>query len=398
MFVMFSYFKMAAVMMLKQTIGIPDVKKTIILPGFSFLKRDLVFTSAFTLALVSSAYQVPKLEYMNVRVLISLFNLMLAVKAFEQLKLLDKVAAAILTHCSSSRTVSAILVSLAFISSMFVTNDVALITFVPLTLIIGKRAEIAKAKTVILQTIAANIGSSLTPMGNPQNLFIFSYFHLSPLEFFSAMGMFVMIGMGFLAVFVIRLENRELTIELPKLPLENNKKAIIWGIVFALIVVSILGGISYKWAFIAVMLTVLISDRSLLLKIDYSLLLTFICFFIFIGNAANLKAVHAFAGHVLHNYGSVNFSSIIASQVISNVPASILLAKFTAHWQPLLLGVNIGGLGTLIGSLASLISYKLFSSHNPHESRRYLAKFSLYNIGFLIVLALIQYGLFEAAW
>lgn len=273
---------------------------------------------------------------------------------------------------------------------MFVTNDVALITFVPLTLIIGQKAEIAKVETVILQTIAANIGSSLTPMGNPQNLFIFSYYRLGTMEFFSTVGLLAVMGIFLLGVFVFRMERQELKINLPKRPLKEYKKTAIWGIVFTIIIVSIMGGISYQLAFLAVLLTVLFSDRSLLLKIDYLLLFTFICFFIFIGNLSHIVAVHAFVHQVLHSTSSVYFGSILASQVISNVPASILLSKFTGDWQALLLGVNVGGLGTLVASLASLISYKLFSSDHMKARKEYLVKFTIYNFGFLIILAFIM--------
>ncbi len=380
---------MTTVIDLKQATALQKIQV-----NFSFFKKDIVFTIAFSLALFSSALHMPKLEYINLRVLISLFNLMIAVKAFEQLRLLDRLGVAILNRCSNSRRVSAVLISLTFFSAMFVTNDVSLITFVPLTLIIGKKAEIAKTETVILQTIAANIGSSLTPMGNPQNLFIFSYYHLKTVEFILTVGLFALLGIGLLAIFIFRMERREITIHFKKYSFEDRRQAVIWGIVFAIIIASIVGGISYYWAFAVVLLTVLLCNRSLLLKIDYVLLLTFICFFIFIGNLSHFELIHSLAARILNGSASVYFSSILSSQVISNVPASILLAKFTNDWRPLLLGVNIGGLGTLVASLASLISYKLFSRQNPEETKDYLFKFSFYNFGFLIVLSLVQYLLF----
>lgn len=369
--------------------------KNIKIPFLRFFKRDIVFTITFTLAIASSLIQAPQLESINLRVLISLFNLMIAIKAFEELKLLDRLAIAILKHCSNSRQVSAILIMLAFLSSMFVTNDVALITFVPLAMIISKTAGIDAAETVILQTVAANIGSSLTPMGNPQNLFIFSFFHLKSLEFFSTMGSFAILGITILALFLIRFEPRKLKMSLPGISKAAPGKNAVWMIVFTLIIASVLGGLSYKLAFFIVISTVLFVDRSLLVKIDYFLLFTFISFFIFIGNLSNIDAIHSFIQEILSSSASVYFTSIIASQFISNVPTAILLAKFTNDWQPLLLGVNVGGLGTLIASLASLISYKLFSSQNPQEAKNYLIKFSFYNLGLLIVLALVQYFLFR---
>lgn len=151
---------------------------------FGFLKKDIVFTISLTLAIVSCFYQQPKLEYVNFKVIISLFNLLIAIKAFEELKVLDKFAIVILNRCKTSKFVSAILISFCFFSSMFVTNDVALLTFVPLAIVISKKTKMNMTKTIILQTIAANLGSSLTPMGNPQNLFIYSYYGLKPVPFF----------------------------------------------------------------------------------------------------------------------------------------------------------------------------------------------------------------------
>ena len=167
---------------------------------WGFFKKDIVFTISFLLAIGSCFIHLPKLEYINFKVLVSLLNLMITIKAFEELKLLEKIAIAILNKCTNSKSVSAILVLLCFISSMLVTNDVALLTFVPLTLIISKKAKINMIETIILQTVAANIGSSLTPMGNPQNLYIFSFYGLKPFQFFGSILFLAFIGIGVLSL------------------------------------------------------------------------------------------------------------------------------------------------------------------------------------------------------
>jgi Na+/H+ antiporter NhaD/arsenite permease-like protein len=278
---------------------------------------------------------------------------------------------------------------------MLVTNDVALITFVPLTLIISKKTKINMIETIILQTVAANIGSCLTPMGNPQNLYIFSFYGVNPLDFFGSILFLAVIGMSSLFLFIQRLKSKELKVELSEVPILNQTKAIIWGIIFLMIIISIFGVMSYKLAFIFTIATCLIADRKLLMKIDYLLLVTFVCFFIFIGNFANIDTIQELARTSLKNTTSVYFGSIFISQLISNVPASILLSHFTTDWKSLLLGVNIGGLGTIIASLASVISYKLFVQANPNESKTYLKKFSIYNFSFLVLLTLIQYLLLK---
>jgi Na+/H+ antiporter NhaD/arsenite permease-like protein len=359
--------------------------------NLSFLKKDLVFTISLVLAAMSCFIHAPKLQYIDFKVLVSLFNLMIAVKAFEELKLLDKFAVGIINKCNNSKMISVILVFICFFSSMFVTNDVALITFVPLTLIISKKTQLNMIETIILQTIAANIGSSLTPMGNPQNLFIYSYYGINPIQFLTTVFLLALFGISSLFIFINRLKSKSLKVELPIIHIVDRKKAIIWGIVFCIIVASILGVISYPVALIITLVTVCILDRKLLIEIDYLLLITFICFFIFVGNLSSIDFIRSFAIENLKNSTSVFFNSILLSQFISNVPASILLSQFTTDWQPLLLGVNIGGLGTIIASLASVISYKLFIQKNPNESKIYLLKFSIYNFSILAFLTFILY-------
>ncbi|WP_144548307.1 SLC13 family permease [Bacillus sp. X1(2014)] len=358
---------------------------------FAFLKKDIVFTASLVLAATSCLIYPPKLEYINFQVLVILFSLMLTIKALEELRFLDKFAIAIINKCNNSRSVSAILILLCFFSSMFVTNDVALLTFVPLTLVVSRKTQMPMMETIIFQTIAANIGSSLTPMGNPQNLFIYSHYGIQPFPFFSTVLFMAVLGISSLFFLIKKMQNRELKVVLNPVPLDDWKKPVVWGLVLAIIFASIFGVVSYQVAFLVTLMTVIILNVKLLIKIDYLLLLTFICFFIFIGNISNSSTLQAFANSSLKDTTTVYFSSILLSQFISNVPASMLLAEFTTDWKPLLLGVNIGGLGTIIASLASVISYKLFIQANPTESKKYLIKFSIYNFSILAFLTLIQY-------
>jgi Na+/H+ antiporter NhaD/arsenite permease-like protein len=254
---------------------------------WGILKKDIVLTISLLLAAASCLIQPPKMEYINFHVLGSLFNLMLVIKAFEQLRLLDKMAISLLNNCQNSKSVSTLLILLCFFSSMFVTNDVALLTFVPLTIVIGKKANLPVMETIILQTIAANLGSSLTPMGNPQNLFIYSYYEITPKPFFTTVLVLAVLGISSLYFYIRKLPKADLKVEMPPLTAIDRKQGIIWGLVLAIIITSIFGFIHYQIAVLITIITVLILNRKLLLQIDYLLLLTFICFFIFSGNISN---------------------------------------------------------------------------------------------------------------
>lgn len=367
------------------------LNKSILYHTFEIFKKDVVFSISFVLAAASCFLYTPKLKYIDFKVIFSLFSLMIVVKAFEELKILDKIAIEIVNKNSNYREISLMLILLCFFSSMLITNDVALITFVPLTLIISSKTKVPMIDTVILQTLAANIGSSLTPMGNPQNLFIFSHFGLAPRQFFSAIAIIVLIGGAWLYILNNKVKKEALDVKINTLKIENKKEAIIWVAVFCIITASILGFTSYKLAFIITLLTALILNKGLLTKIDYLLLVTFMCFFIFIGNITNVHSIYTYMSKSLTGPGSVYFVSMLTSQFISNVPAAILLSNFIDNWKALLLGVNIGGMGTLIASLASLISYKLFIKDNTEESKKYMLKFTIYNFTSLIVLGVIGY-------
>lgn len=333
----------------------------------------------------------PRMDYINFEVLVCLFNLMVVVKAFEELCLLDKIAVSILNRCTDSRRVSLVMVLLSFFSSMVVTNDVALITLVPLTLIISRKSDMDVLVTIILQTLAANIGSSLTPIGNPQNLYIFSYYRLTAFQFFKPMILFAVLGLVWLYLLNMRNPKNEYEMNLENVEVKGRKKATTWVVLFIIIILSVFHVIKYEIVFIITLVLTLIINKRLLFKVDYLLLATFVCFFIFIGNISNIPAVAEFMKQNLNSPRNTYFSSILLSQVISNVPCAIFLSKFTYYWRELLLGVNIGGMGTIIASLASVISYKLFTKDNLESSRKYILLFTLYNVLSLGLFTFINY-------
>lgn len=350
------------------------------------IKKEFVLIIASLLAIITSFISTPKLEYIDFKVIILLFNLMIIIAAFKELKVLDYIATSILKKCTSYKKLCITLVTITFLSSMIVTNDVALITFVPLTIIIAKKSNISSLNIIIFQTLAANLGSSFTPMGNPQNLYIYSVFNISTLNFFKITFPLVLISF-ILILFLIKFEkNNTLSINLNNIVLENKKSILLYSILFILVLLSVFRVLDYKIIFVITVALILLLNRKLFLKVDYSLLLTFVAFFIFIGNISSLDYVVDFMYTALSTKSNTFFSSILCSQVISNVPSTMLLSNFTPYYQDLLLGVNVGGLGTLIASLASVISYKIYVKENSLNGSLYIKKFTLYNLIALIII------------
>ena len=356
-----------------------------------FIKKEIVLIIAITLAIGTSFISLPKLEYIDFKVIILLFNLMVVVAGFKELQVLDSIATSLLKRCTSFKAITCTLVFLTFFSAMIVTNDVALITFVPLTLIIGKKANIKPLKLIVFQTLAANLGSSLTPMGNPQNLFIYSYFNVNIMEFFKITFPLVLLSVVFLSLITMNEKKEELYFQVENIKIENNRDIIIYSVLFFITILSVFHLIDYRIAFIITIIAIMIFNKKLFKKVDYSLLITFVAFFIFIGNISSMSVIKDFMVNILSSEKSTFISSIISSQFISNVPATMLISAFTPYYKELLLGVNIGGLGTIIASLASVISYKLYINEYPKDGTDYMKKFTTYNVLGLVIIGSIIY-------
>lgn len=353
----------------------------------SFVRREGILVGACLLAAVSSLAAIPKAEYIDWHVLVLLYCLMLVVSGLKKRRILDHCAVWLLQKCVSLRQITAALLLVTFVSSMLVTNDVALITFVPLTLIIGREAGLDVGKIIIWQTLAANLGSMLTPMGNPQNLFLYARYNFEIITFLKVTLLPTCLAGGMLAVLLLRQQDRALKVDLAAVKVERGWDLGVLALLFLLCVAAVFHWFDH-WLLLAITVTaVLVLDRGLFRQIDYSLLITFGGFFIFIGNLTQFDFLNIIRDSFLGSAAGTYFSGIAASQFISNVPAAMLLAAFTQQKEALLLGVNIGGLGTLIASMASVISYKLFAEAYPAQVRHYLLLFLYYNaIGlFLLV-------------
>ena len=357
----------------------------------SFLKKEIVLTISGILAICSCFFVRPDVQYagyIDWHTILILFCLMAVMAGLQDIGLFQYTGEELLKKIRSERGVVCVLVFLCFLSSMFITNDVALITFVPLALLILNMAKMEKSICYIitLMTIAANLGSMLTPIGNPQNLYLYSTSGLSLGSFLGLMLPYTILAglLLFICIF-IQFKSNNVPVELKSRDeAMNSKRIIYYGILFVICLLAVAKICPISILFGIILVAVIVDNRKLLLKIDYSLLLTFIFFFVFIGNMGRFPAFRDFLSSILE--GRVTLVAVLSSQVISNVPAALLLSGFTNEWTSLIVGTNLGGLGTLIASMASLISYKQLAANYPNEKGKYLGLFTVLNIVFLIIL------------
>lgn len=357
--------------------------------GLAFLREETVLCAAAVLALVSAVLVPPDagyLDYIDWNTLTLLFALMAVMKGFQRAGVFVTLGNRLLRRTRTTRQMLLVLVLLPLVCSMVITNDVSLITFVPfgITVLEMARQQQLVVPLVIWQTVAANLGSMLTPMGNPQNLYLYAR---------SGMGFFEMCGLMLPYVLLsavcivagVALRRSVPVQAAPVAARPAGKKEL--GVCLAGFVLCLLA-IAKQLPAPAVALVIgvylLIADRPLLAQVDYSLLGTFAAFFVFIGNMGRVPQFQALIAAALADH--VVPVAVLTSQVISNVPAALLLSGFTDQWRALLVGCNLGGLGTLIASMASLISYKQVAGQYPSLRKRYLILFTLLNLGFLALL------------
>ena len=363
----------------------------------NYFKEEKVLTISFILAIISMFFVRPDatyMEYIDLHVLALLFCLMLLVKGFQEMGLFDVLIEKAFGKIKSSRNLGQVLIFLCFFTSMLITNDVALITFVPFAIMALQMCHQEKLmiKVIVLQTIAANLGSMLTPIGNPQNLYLYTTSGMSLGEFFSAILPLAAVSLVLLAVSTLLIPNNEIHMELTgeKTKLEGNGLFLGYLFLFMVNMLVVLHVISWVPATIATIAGVMVLGKKHLIKeVDFSLLLTFIGFFIFVGNLGRIEFINELIATLIQSREV--FAAAMFSQVLSNVPAAILLSGFTEDFASLIIGTNIGGLGTLIASMASLISYKLYAQHETADTGRYLLVFTGYNvIGLAVLLIFFQ--------
>lgn len=368
----------------------------------NFAKKETVLFAAVLLAFGSMVCVPPDMQYLSYidyRVLALLFCLMTVMEGFKSTGFFAAVAGKLLEKVKTFRQLYLVLVFLCFFTSMWITNDVALLTFVPFTVLVLRMTGLEQEMipVIVLQTIAANLGSMTTPVGNPQNLYLYSISGMGIGAFLQIMGPLTLISAGL--IFLICLIHKDFPIRQGMLGKEivGVRKAgenQVLAVLFFISLLSVFRILSWQLLLLIVLVSCMgikafCKEKYLPLEADFGLLLTFVAFFIFIGNMGRICAVREVLSQVLN--GRELLISFLCSQMISNVPAAILLSGFTQEYRGLLQGVNIGGLGTLIASLASLISYKFFAAESEQTPAagtrgRYMITFTIWNVGMSLVL------------
>ena len=359
----------------------------------SFVKKNVVMLIAMLAALVTCFLVPPDkayLDYFDVKTLTCLFCVLAVVCALKNINFFYMLAKKLIQIFRNTRLCILALVYITFIGSMLIANDMALLTFLPLGTYVMTSTGKGKymAFTFIMQNIAANLGGMLTPFGNPQNLYLYTKFQIPTGEFMGIMAAPFALAIALITlccIIFVKPETFELKDEKLSLPLG---RSIVYLLLFGLAIAIVFRGIPYGIGLIVIPAVLIFMDRKALKMVDYPLLLTFVFFFIFSGNMARIDAVRSLFSYFLEK--NALLVSVLSCQVISNVPSAILLSQFTENYKHLLLGVNIGGVGTLIASLASLITFREYSKQNKGKTGYYILLFSAFNFAFLIILAVFS--------
>lgn len=369
-----------------------------------FVKQEIVLCVDAVLAVLSMFFVPPDaayIGYIDLRTLAILFSLMTVMAGLRRQGVFDRLGRTLLAQTGSTLQLVLVLVGLCFFGSMVITNDVSLLTFVPFTFVVlsGLAPDARRALTVpvvCMQTIAANLGSMLTPIGNPQNLYLYGKSGMSIAAFISLMLPYTVVSLLLLVLWAGALCRGQASacscahLQQPDAAADR-KIVLLDAALFVVCLLAVIRVLPYGVAFAAVLLCTLFADRSTLRCVDYSLLLTFVAFFIFIGNLGRVQAFSDWLQAILT--GREVPVAVLASQVTSNVPAALLLSGFTDKTSALIIGTNLGGLGTLIASMASLISYRQIARELPEEKGRYFKLFTLSNLVFLAILLVEWWGL-----
>ena len=373
--------------------GVIYMKEKII----AFVKKETVLVVAAILAVISAFFVHPDqayIDYIDFRVLGILLSLMIIMAGVQNNGIFDGIGRRLLAHTKNTAQLAFVLVFLCFFSSMVITNDVALLTFVPFALLTLQKCgqERLMVPVIVLQTIAANLGSMLTPIGNPQNLYLYGKFQIPDLEFISTMFLpflYSIILITITCLIFVKSTPMKLS-QVNSEKLDGKKTALMMGLLIISILI-VFHGIPYYIGLLAVIGVLCFADRKALLEVDYLLLFTFCAFFVFAGNMARIPEVRDFFGYLVQQ--NTFLYGILTCQFISNVPSALLLSNFVTDYKDLLYAVNIGGIGTLISSLASLITFREYVKHEPKKGLRYLGLFTVVNVSFLgILIVLVMFA------
>ena len=369
------------------------------------IRENMVLFLAGTAALASMIVVPPTAAYagyINMPVLSVLFCLMVVIGGLRESGVFAAVLARLLLRLGTMRQLAAVLIFSCFFVSMWVTNDVSLLTFVPFSLMALPRisSERQIALVIVLQTLAANLGSMCTPVGNPQNLYLYFYYGMDLGTFLSLLLPYTLVSLALLALSVFLLPGTPIPVSARlaarrtrNLPvLAPTRQLWLLGGMFSLSLLTVAHVLDYRLTLAIVAAVTALTRPRYFRYADYRLLGTFVAFFVLIGNMSQLTAFR----EILTEYlaGHEFLIALLASQIISNVPAAVLLSGFTDQGAALLLGTDIGGLGTLVASMASLISYRAYKQYAGRSVREYLVIFTGWNILFLVCLLLEAWLIF----
>lgn len=358
----------------------------------NFIKKEVVLSVAILLTIITCFF-VPidkeYLTYFDYNTLICLFCMLAVVAGLKTTNVFELISRKMIGLFHTRRGVIYSLVFGTFFFDMIVANDMSLITFLPLTYIVLHSTKNDKylAFTFIMQTIAANMGGMITPYGNPQNLYLYSYYNIPTSEFFSILLIQSITVAVLLWICCSFISNEKLTLRKKSKIIISKNKLYVYAMLFALVILSIFRIVPYILTLTIVIITILITDRKRFKDVDYALLAIFCVFFIFSGNISRIPAIKELITSIVTK--NTLLAGIVSCQFISNVPTAILLSKFATNYRELLISVNIGSLGILISSLASLITLKEFLKHQPKNFWKYLSMFTLFNTMFLVILLII---------
>ncbi len=366
-----------------------------------FFKTNFIFTVAIIAALISCFF-VPidkeYLGYFDIDTIACITLLLLVIAGFSNIQFFQKVARWLVKKFKNTRSIIMCLIFVTYVSALVNANDMSLLTFLPLAYIVLKYTDNLKyvAFTFIMQNIASNLGGMITPIGNPQNLYIYSFYDMNLLEFFKIMAIPTLIALVLIVVVCMFVKKEPLKFEDSEETKFNVTKAIIYGVLFCITIAVVLGFIPWWIASIIILITMAICDIKTYLKVDYTIPLTFVAFFIFSGNLSRIPAVINLMESFINEYTFI--TAYISCQFISNVPTAVLLSKFTTNYPHLLVSVNVASLGIIFSSLSGVISLKEYIKVSKKEKFRkgrgvwyYIGMDTLFNVVGAIILVPLSY-------
>ena len=360
---------------------------------WDIMKQQMVLSIA-TVAMIITCIFVPidssYLMYFNWRTITTLFCTLAVVAAFSHIHVFEIISKNIVIKLKNLRNATLGLVFITFVGSMLLANDMALLTFLPLGYFVLNSTDNkqAMAFTFIMQNIAANLGGMVTPFGNPQNLYLYSYFKIDTMKFVQIMLPSFLAATVLIVVCCLFVKPTPLTLKNDEDYALDKKKTLIYSVLFIASILIVFRIVPYVLGTVVITIALLFLDKDSIKEVNYPLLATFCVFFVFSGNMARIPTVRAFFEYLLPK--NTLLFGILSCQFISNVPSAVLLSHFTSDYASLLPAVNIGGCGTLIASLASLITFSEFKKHQPEKVKGYVVKFSLINFSFVIALYVLQ--------